>query len=353
MSQVAPALPAAPDAPTAHVSYAPVHRMPPLSESDSLTERYVLLSRRSVGASAEIYRAHDRHLQRTVALKLLRQADPCYLGRLQREARVQAGLRHPNICRIDGVGFVQGRPCLAMEYIDGEELGVIRHRLSVRKRVEIIRRVASAVDAAHRAGFIHRDLKPANIMVETRDDGCLRPVVVDFGLARAVADDGAGKQPAGTPGYMAPEQAAGRSDDIGPATDVYGLGATLYALVTGQPPFPGLNAADRLLKTLSSHAPSPRLLVPTLPMPLTAIILTCLSRQPEQRYASARALADDLDAFLHGRPVRAHLPARARLQEQAHRLFGPIAARLRESGQAMGLWWESHQSHFKETRSHI
>ncbi|MEM6457746.1 MAG: serine/threonine-protein kinase, partial [Acidobacteriota bacterium] len=195
----------------------------------------------SSGASAEVYRAYDAKLGRHVALKFLRSDDPAQVRRLAREAQTQANLpTHPNLCAIYGVDTLDGRPYIAMEYVAGEALDAVGATLSVDARVRAIADVAAALSIVHAAGLVHRDIKPANIVLARGgDDDDARPVLVDFGTVwsadhRTMTRLG---HVLGTPAYMAPEQVRGGHDALGPAADVYALGATLYALLIGAPPF--------------------------------------------------------------------------------------------------------------------
>jgi serine/threonine-protein kinase len=170
--------------------------------------------------------------------------------------------------------------------------------------------VARAVHAAHSEGLIHRDLKPGNILVETGEDGRPEPFVVDFGIAReaAVAGQTVTGQMIGTPGYMSPEQARGETTRLDRRSDVFSLGAVLYQVLTGRSPFEGDSAVDSLVRVLESDPVPPRRLVPGLPRDLATIVLRCLEKDPDRRYGSARELAEDLDAFLDGRPIAARPP---------------------------------------------
>ncbi|MEM8933944.1 MAG: serine/threonine-protein kinase, partial [Acidobacteriota bacterium] len=233
------------------------------------TRRYHTAVALSSGGTAEIYKAWDSALGRDVALKFLRRDDPALVERMSREARAQARLDHPGICQVYEVGELDGRPFIAMEYVDGFELGVVAPEMHLEDKLQVVVQVAEAMHHAHQQGLVHRDLKPSNIMVEIRDDGTYRPVVVDFGLVYESIDDATAVthagQVLGTPPYLAPEQVEGRRDRLDRRTDVYGLGATFYELLTGRPPFVGERTVDLLIQTLRDDPVPPRRLVPSLP----------------------------------------------------------------------------------------
>jgi tetratricopeptide (TPR) repeat protein/tRNA A-37 threonylcarbamoyl transferase component Bud32 len=261
------------------------------------------------GGMGVVYKARDRRLNRPVALKMLlagAYACPEELERFLREAEAEAALRHPNIVPVYDVGNLNGRPYFIMEYVEG---GSLAQKLSgtplpARQAAELLETLARAVQAAHDGGIVHRDLKPANILLTA--DGT--PKVTDFGLARRLDDDGCLTQSGatlGTPSYMAPEQAQGHSREIGPASDVYALGAILYELLTGRPPFRGETAAETTRQVLEEEPVPPSRLNAKVPRDLETICLKCLHKEPPRRYASAAALADDLHRFLRGEPITA------------------------------------------------
>jgi serine/threonine-protein kinase len=265
------------------------------------------------GGMGQVYRAYDTALKRPVALKFLRSDDPERIARFLREAQAQARVDHGNVCKVYEAGELDGRPYIAMQLIQGQPLfvteGEAAHpsppldQMSVEQKVRILRDVAEAIHAAHREGLIHRDIKPANIMLEQGEDGSFKPYVLDFGLAREVASAGVTSLglAAGTPNFMAPEQARGDAASLDRRTDVYGLGATLYALLSGHPPFEGPSSLDVLLKVTEEEARP----LTSVPEDLATIVAKCLQKEPSQRYDSARALAADLDRYLDGEPVRA------------------------------------------------
>jgi serine/threonine-protein kinase len=259
------------------------------------------------GGMGVVYRARHPRLNRTVALKMLLAgpfAGPGELERFLREAETVAGLQHANIVQVHEAGDVDGRPYFTMEFLEG---GSLAQKLAgtpqpARQAVALVAAVAEAVHAAHQHGIVHRDLKPGNILLTA--DGT--PKLSDFGLARRL-DGAAGLTqsgaPVGTASYMAPEQAAGRSRDVGTAADTYALGAILYELLTGRPPFRAETAAETLRQVISQDPALPSRLNAAVPRDVETICLKCLEKSPERRYPSATALADDLHRFLRHEPI--------------------------------------------------
>src|SRR5213078_2943140 len=259
------------------------------------------------GGMGKVYLAVDTRLRREVAIKFVRGDDAEHVRRLIGEARTQAKVRDERICKVYEVGEVEGKVYIAMQYIDGKPLGALAGELTVEQKVMVVRGAAEGIHQAHRAGIIHRDIKPSNIMVERGEDGELRPYVLDFGLARSAQEAGTTQAGAllGTPHYMAPEQAHGEAAKLDRRADVYSLGATLYHLLTGQPPIPGERVADVLQDLIGREPRPPRAIDPNIPIDLEAIVLKCLEKERSARYDSARALAEDLERFLNGEPVLA------------------------------------------------
>ncbi len=294
-------------------------------------ERYEGVCFLGQGGMGQVFLANDLRLRRKVALKFVRGDDVELVRRLLSEARAQARVEHERVCQVYEVGEVQGRPYIAMQYVDGRPLGQLADELTVEQKALVLRDAAEGVHAAHRAGLIHRDLKPSNILVERADDGRLKPYVMDFGLAHDWSEKGATATGSvlGTPHYMAPEQARGEVAQLDRRADVYSLGATLYFLLTGQHPIPGANGLEVLSNIASLEPPHPRALNPNLPLDLEAITLKCLEKDRSARYDSARALAEDLERFLSGEPVQARptgLWYRLRKKARKHRLVVSVAS---------------------------
>jgi predicted Ser/Thr protein kinase len=257
------------------------------------------------GGMGSVYKAFDPSLGRWVALKFLHRNDASQTERFLREARAQARVSHPNVCQVHEVGEAEGRPYIAMQYIEGRSLGELCDELPLADKVRLMGDTARAIHAAHRTGLIHRDLKPGNILLARDEGGEVHPYVVDFGLAMAQDDVSLSRTGmiSGTPGYISPEQAQGGALDR--RTDVYSLGVVLYELLAGRPPFTGSNLA-RILVQLVQEEPKPlRQVAPSTPEDLETIVGKCLEKDPARRYESARDLAEDLDRFLDGEPIRA------------------------------------------------
>ena len=269
--------------------------------------RYTILRFLGAGGMGQVYKAYDTTLERPVALKFLKGAEPDQVLRFFREARAQARLVHENICNVFEAGEVEGRPYIAMQYIKGEELGDMAAKVGLEQRIKLLRLVCDAVHAAHREGMIHRDIKPGNVMVERTEAGQFKPYVMDFGLVRDERDPGATASGAllGTPAYISPEQAMGEADRIDRRTDVYSLGASLYFLLVGHPPFQVDNPLVHLVKVIDEEPPPPRREDPSIPADLDTIAMKCLEKAPQMRYGSARALGEELQRYLDGDPIEA------------------------------------------------
>ncbi len=278
------------------------------------------------GGMGEVFKAWDPDLERHIALKYLRHDDPVLVERLMREARAQARVDHPSVGKVYEVGEDEGRPFIAMEYVDGVPLDMAAADLSVEQKVLLVKQVAEAVQAAHSAGLIHRDLKPANILVADRD-GRPHPYVLDFGIARLeeVAGLTMTGQVMGTPGYLSPEQARGEVATLDRRTDVFSLGVVLYELLGGARPFPGDSNVEILMRLIEDEPEPLRKMAPKLPKDLETVVMTCLEKDPDRRYPSAKALADDLGRFLAGDPVEARpIGGWERLVRRARK--NPVAA---------------------------
>ncbi|WP_163999194.1 protein kinase domain-containing protein [Pyxidicoccus caerfyrddinensis] len=258
------------------------------------------------GGMGRVFLAWDPRLRRHVALKFVRDDDAELTRRFVSEARAQARVDHAHVCRVFEVGEVHGRVYIAMQYVDGQPLNVLVDALTVEQKALVLREAAEGVHAAHRAGLIHRDIKPSNVLVERTPEGHLKPYVMDFGLARDWKEGvTATGTVLGTPHYMSPEQARGEVTRLDRRADVYSLGATLYALLTGQSPVPGDNGLEVLSNIATAEPRPPRTLDADIPADLEAITLKCLEKDRSARYGSARELAEDLGRFLDGEPVLA------------------------------------------------
>jgi serine/threonine-protein kinase len=304
-------------------------------------ERYRPVRFLGQGGMGRVFLAYDERLHREVALKFVRQDEPELTRRFLDEARLQARVNHERVCKVYEVGQEQGRTYIAMQYVDGEPLGHLGPTLSAEQKALLLRDAALGVHEAHRAGLIHRDLKPSNIMVERAGDGTLKPYVMDFGLAREWNQElTATGTVLGTPHYMSPEQARGEVGRLDRRADVYSLGATLYFLLTGRPPIPGDNALE-VLSHIPTHEPHPpRAVDPDIPEDLEAIALKCLEKDRSARYDSARALADDLERFLSGEPVRARTGRGYRLRKRLrkHRALVTVFAVALVLVSSTALW---------------
>lgn len=285
------------------------------------------------GGMGIVYRARQKSLGRTVALKMILRNDlasAADIARFRAEAEAAARLDHPHIVPVYEVGEHQGRPYFCMKLIEGSTLStrLATGPLPAREAAELLSPIARAIAHAHHCGVLHRDIKPSNILIDL--DG--RPYVTDFGLAKRVASSDPRDLDApslysltqsgavlGTPSYMAPEQAAGQRGSIAVETDVYSLGAVLYAMLTGRPPFQAASPVETVLMVLEQDPVPPRVLNPRADTDLELIAMKCLQKPQDLRYRSADALADDLDAYLRHEPISARSSQFTQLLSRAFR----------------------------------
>src|ERR1700739_2041319 len=279
------------------------------AELFSASDDYELLEEIGRGGQGVVYRARQKSLNRTVALKVIalgHWATEAHFKRFRREAEAAASLDHPCIVPIYEVGERDGSCYFSMKFIDGGQLDAVvkREKMPIRRAVELIGKVARTVHYAHEHGILHRDIKPGNILLDPKGE----PHLTDFGLARLVETESTMTctlDVLGTPSYMAPEQAVGNNDAVSGATDVYGLGAVLYQLFTGHPPFAGGTTYETIKLLLDTEPRRPRLWNRKIDRDLSTICLKCLEKDPERRYSSALALAEDLERWLKHEPILA------------------------------------------------
>ena len=273
----------------------------------SMIAHYEIIKELDRGGMGIVFRARDTRLDRQVALKMIRAGELATQEEIDRflaEAQAAAGLEHPGIVPVYDVGEFQGRQYIAMRLIDGETLAARLRRgpLPVRQAALLVRKIATAVEFAHRHGVIHRDLKPANILLDQGEE----PLITDFGLAKRLESNKGltlSGQILGTPAFMAPEQATGALRETNELADVYALGAILYALCTGSAPFEASNQVDLLLQVIDREPALPRKRNGSIPRELERIILRALEKDPRRRFPSSAALAADLDHFLKDEPL--------------------------------------------------
>jgi hypothetical protein len=333
---------------------------PPLAlASPRSIQGYEILDELGRGGMGIVFKALDRRLNRVVAVKMVSETtftSPSQLRRFLAEAEVIARLRHPNIIPIYAVGEEQGRPYFSLELAEGGNLSqwLAKGPISGREAALLVETLSRAVHAAHAAGIIHRDLKPSNVLLA--GDGT--PKIGDFGLAKLLGDDSErtlSGEVLGTPSFMAPEQAEGRSREAGPAADIYALGAILYQALTGRPPFLGASAIETMKLVASTEPVSPRRQRPDVPRDLETITLKCLQKDPRARYADAEALGEDLRRFLAGRPIAARPVGPLGRLWRSCRRNPPLAATaaallltfLIGSPALMGLWLQARADRVK------
>ncbi|HLX95358.1 MAG TPA: protein kinase [Verrucomicrobiae bacterium] len=316
---------------------------------------YELLEEIARGGMGVVYRARQLSLNRIVAVKVVLHgpfSSPDFVRRFRNEAQVIAALRHPNIVAIHEIGEHQGNHFISLEFIDGKSFAELaRERpLSAIRAARYVKTIAEAVEHAHQRGVLHRDLKPSNVLLDVFD----QPRVTDFGLAKLVTHDQeltTTGQVLGSPNYMPPEQAMGKSSEGTVQSDVYSLGAILYELLTGRPPFQGETLQAVLAQVQDTEPVLPRRLNPATPMDLQTICLKCLQKEPARRYRSAQELADDLGRFLESKPIRARpvpLAERAWLWCRRRPLLASVGGGLVAAivlG-VSGILWEWRQAEF-------
>src|SRR5437868_10568305 len=269
---------------------------------------YELLEEIGRGGQGVVYRARQKSLNRTVALKVIglgQWATQAHLKRFRLEAEAAASLDHPCIVPIYEIGERDGACYFSMGLVEGGQLDAVAKRepMPPRHAAELVAKLARTVHYAHERGILHRDIKPGNILLDAKGE----PHLTDFGLARLVETESTvtrTMEVLGTPSYMAPEQAAGNNAGVTSATDIYGLGAVLYQLLTGHPPFAGGTTYETVRLVLDTEPRQPRLLNPKVDRDLATICLKCLDKDQQRRYSSALALAEDLERWLEHEPIR-------------------------------------------------
>jgi len=306
-------------------------------------DRFQLTRFLGEGGMGQVWEARDPRLDRRVAVKLLNERGPRNLARFVREARFQANLNHPHVCKVHEAGTVEGQAYIAMQRIDGVDLVRATADMTLEQKLALFQQLAEGLHAAHRAGLIHRDVKPGNVLVEGLDRGAPHAYLLDFGLARDLGDTTLTRtgELMGTPAYMAPEQARGEPNQLDRRTDVYGLGATLYRILAGQPPVAGTTSLASLNQAARGEIGPLRQLAPAIPRDVETIVMKCLAGEPAARYDSARAFGDDLARFLNDEPISARPASLAeRLVKKARKhkaltAMGAVAALLL----ALALGW--------------
>ena len=309
---------------------------------------YELIQEIARGGMGVVYKARQKSLHRIVAVKMIlagQLAGDVEVKRFRTEAEAAANLQHPNIVAIHEIGEHEGRHYFSMDYVDGPSLasGSKEGPMPAIKAAELVKTLAEAIQFAHQRGILHRDLKPHNVLIDSRGI----PRITDFGLAKQVNQESSLTTEGavmGSPSYMPPEQAAGRQDLVGPASDVYSLGAILYELLTGQPPFRGKTAMETVRQVIDNDPAPPSKLNSKLPSDLETICLKCLEKKPDHRYSSARMLAEELGRFLNhepiwARPASSFRKAGAWIQRHPWMITAALAAVvLGVSGLAFGFW---------------
>lgn len=278
-----------------------------VGQSVSYFGDYELIEEIARGGMGVVFKARQTSLNRTVAVKMIlagQFAGSADVQRFQVEAQAAAHLQHPNIVAIHEVGEYQDQHYYSMDYIEGHSLSDLARQnpLPARDAARYVATICQAIGYAHDKGILHRDLKPSNVLIDADD----QPQITDFGLAKRLHDDSemtATGQALGTPSYMPPEQASGNRETIGPTADVYSIGAILYELLTGRPPFRAETPLDTLMQVIENEAAPPRLLNSSISRDLETICLKCLEKDPQRRYATAHQLAEDLERYLADEPI--------------------------------------------------
>src|SRR5579862_7532013 len=296
----------------------PADALPFVDDPSKQLGSYILVKQIGKGGMGAVWKAWDKKLTRWVAIKFLLVAEDDDVARFQREAKLAARLRHPNIAPIYEVGEApatqageQTRHYLAMEYIDGQTMSTATN-LPIPEILDLFMKVAQGIEAAHKAGVVHRDLKPANVML-TSDKW---PYVMDFGLAKAIQGESSlsvSGAVMGTPAYMPPEQAQGQLDKIDGQSDVYSLGATIYAVLCKKQPFTGQTPMEILMKVCKDEPPPLKSHVPEMADEVEKIVLKAMAKEKSDRYASSQALADDLKRYLTNQEIEAKGPSSLKL----------------------------------------
>src|SRR5664279_50962 len=310
----APVRPGLQQAKTIELSEAAFTR-PKIEDKAGCFADYELLGEIARGGMGVVYKARQISLNRLVALKMIlagQFAGEVEVKRFHAEAEAAANLNHRNIVGIYEVGLSEGQHYFSMQYIEGRSLAQLEadgpwRAGAGKEAAQLVAKVARAVQYAHDRGILHRDLKPANILLDA--DG--EPHVSDFGLARRIGADSSLTMEGtvlGTPSFMAPEQAAGKTKELSAAADIYSLGAILYFLLTGRPPFVAASPLDTLVQVLEGEVIVPRVINPRVARDLEQICLRCLEKSPDRRYAAAATLAEDLERFVRDEPVQARPP---------------------------------------------
>jgi len=332
---------------------APASGGPQLSAFRRLGD-YELMEEIARGGMGIVYKARQCSLNRLVALKVLLYgpfSSPQFVQRFRTEAAAVAALRHPNIVTIYDVGEQDGHHYFSMEYIEGQSLADLETPLPGRRAAGYLKTVAEAIDYAHQQGILHRDLKPSNLLLDRAD----QPHITDFGLAKMLDSNlelTATGQVLGSPSHMPPEQAAGKFAEATSRSDIYSLGAILYHLLTGRPPFQGETLAEILPQVIEDQPVAPRRLNASVAPDLQTICLKCLQKEPSKRYSSARELSQDLESFLACRPIRARpisAPEKFRLwcrrRPVLAGLSGALVAAVALAGAALLWGWRQAERH--------